>query len=487
MTATAEITDEELAKFDPQQRDIARKIATVLRDLSFAARQRVITALMDRYGHSGFDAQKVPVSSIFEEARRLKILNSAEAEALAMTVTHATPIAQLPPLDLTRRFKPAIEQSLDDNLRLHARQMASAAPVNLPERLMATVELPESVDKFLNGQHVDHDTIEKVLARVLAHPDGTPEQREAIRAGAMAVQAGRLSKWNGLIGEARIGFAQPNRTPLERARIEIMELAESPKLTLGSVKESTAHQVVEAFSDNTMIYLTASEQSQRPNIGKGFSFESASVYLIQHDWAAALSTAEDWRDEGEYRLPSDWSTFECRINGMRFLVDVMHYNDEGGRPRAGVFAKTKEGWAIISFYNFDNGVLHPRTKDNTPHSVMIENCQPIIDFIQRQLRAICIALDSDLATTEIIRAPHKLNSQREARGKLPLKDFHIVDLSRRRRLAALPDDYEHTTGTRKRWHYVRGHWRHYESHKTWIKPHFRGDIDLGVIEKEYRV
>lgn len=36
-------------------------------------------------------------------------------------------------------------------------------------------------------------------------------------------------------------------------------------------------------------------------------------------------------------------------------------------------------------------------------------------------------------------------------------------------------------------HFVRGHWRHYEVSKTWIRWHLRGDPDLGFIDKEYRL
>ena len=43
--------------------------------------------------------------------------------------------------------------------------------------------------------------------------------------------------------------------------------------------------------------------------------------------------------------------------------------------------------------------------------------------------------------------------------------------------------------TRKRWHEVRGHWRHYSRNgktwKVWIKPHERGDKNIGVLVKDY--
>ena len=41
---------------------------------------------------------------------------------------------------------------------------------------------------------------------------------------------------------------------------------------------------------------------------------------------------------------------------------------------------------------------------------------------------------------------------------------------------------------RKRQHQVRGHRRVYKSGKTvWVKPHWRGDKNLGVIKKDYEM
>jgi hypothetical protein len=48
-------------------------------------------------------------------------------------------------------------------------------------------------------------------------------------------------------------------------------------------------------------------------------------------------------------------------------------------------------------------------------------------------------------------------------------------------------DGEREPGRKKRLHFRRGHWRHYETHKTWIKWMLVGDPDLGFIEKQYRL
>lgn len=80
-------------------------------------------------------------------------------------------------------------------------------------------------------------------------------------------------------------------------------------------------------------------------------------------------------------------------------------------------------------------------------------------------------------------APRKFTLERNDCSRLHhLKDA-IVDLARRHRIAnpAEPSG----NGSRKRLHFRRGHWRHYESMKTWIRWCLAGDPDLGFIDKHY--
>lgn len=65
------------------------------------------------------------------------------------------------------------------------------------------------------------------------------------------------------------------------------------------------------------------------------------------------------------------------------------------------------------------------------------------------------------------------------------KAHHVISLANRRnRPAALGGD---GSSRRRRLHFRRGHWRHFETHKTWIKWMLVGDPDLGFVEKEYRL
>lgn len=62
-----------------------------------------------------------------------------------------------------------------------------------------------------------------------------------------------------------------------------------------------------------------------------------------------------------------------------------------------------------------------------------------------------------------------------------------VRLARRTRASAFPADHVGEERRSPRLHFVRGHWRRYANHKTWLKWFLRGDPDLGFIDKHYRL
>lgn len=108
-------------------------------------------------------------------------------------------------------------------------------------------------------------------------------------------------------------------------------------------------------------------------------------------------------------------------------------------------------------------------------------------MIVAAIRAICVALEAEVAATEVVRTPHKLNHARERRGRQPIFSYHTVNLARRSRVERLPADADHEPAWRVRLHFRRGHWRHFENHKTWIKWMLVGDPDLGFVDKHYKL
>lgn len=197
--------------------------------------------------------------------------------------------------------------------------------------------------------------------------------------------------------------------------------------------------------------------------------EAAMPFVVEHDWSAAIKHAENFED-GEYEYPYDAVVFEFCFSGHPVLLAHI----DGQR-----FSLVRLGdiWLISSLDDLDT---YARQKDEERFDL-----NDVSEVMDRQIRAVCIALDADVAIAEQIREPSN-GRDPVTREPLPPHSYHVVRLANRRRALPLTADDDHN-GTRHRLHFVRGHWRHYETRKTWIKWHLRGDPDLGFIDKHYRL
>lgn len=237
---------------------------------------------------------------------------------------------------------------------------------------------------------------------------------------------------------------------------------------LQSPKPSAWHKVREAYAASRILWGKSEADAEghlRLKIGEDYGSifaDEPQVILIEHDWARAFKGATDF-DQGEFPLPYDRCVFEFRLAGKRVVVLTFSH-------QCTVITEIGIGYWVAS----DLGDL-PEIKDLSRYGILYDN-----------IRAVCIALDAEVAVTEVVRAPHRLNIAREKQGKLPVNDYHVINLAKRSRVEALPSG-EHEAKWHPRLHFRRGHWRHYENHKTWIKWCLCGDPDLGFVDKEYRV
>lgn len=184
------------------------------------------------------------------------------------------------------------------------------------------------------------------------------------------------------------------------------------------------------------------------------------TFVVKHDWARAFEDASGLEDG--IHLPYDICAFEFRIRG-KSIIAVAGEHPDGGVKFASFIHAMGDYWYSIG------------TDDKKE--------EPIIRFIWNQIRAISIALDAEVATHEVVRASTALNEKRRRAGKTLLADFHVIDLSRRHRIANPVAGGD--SGRKVRLHFRRGHWRHYDDHKTWIKWMLVGNPDLGFIRKHY--
>lgn len=267
---------------------------------------------------------------------------------------------------------------------------------------------------------------------------------------------------------------------------EVARMVATP--TLGKVNDSCFHKVLEHWRDKDLLVpiddkgvplLTPKQLDDLSETMQEIITETG-IFLLQHDWAAAFSKAQDF-DGGAIQLPYKQTVFECMLGGNRVVVTIALADED--KPMAILHGQLLGKWSILGTYRLEHGTLAVHPDDPK------DMCTPLMELLAGQIRAVCIALEAEVAVTDIVRAPHRLNQKREAKGRLPLYDYHVVSLSHRTRYAprlAAPGDIE-AEHRHRRLHFVRGHFRHYENHKVFVRWHLRGEPDLGFIDKEYRL
>lgn len=248
---------------------------------------------------------------------------------------------------------------------------------------------------------------------------------------------------------------------------------EGKPTVLQSAQTTSLHKLLAAYDAKCVLTLDRDGEPQMvklpPSYRSLFDGEHQ-VFLVQHNWAKAFDKAEGL--EGEVPMPFDLCAFEFQISDRRMIVLCRD-------SVASIFVKLTGSpyWYASRLTPMDE--MHIETDEpGTFAGVGV--------MIAANIRAICIALDAEVAITEVIRAPHRLNHQREKQGKKPILDHHIINLTKRSRVEPLPSAGEHEARWHPRLHFRRGHWRHFSDHKTWIKWMLVGNPDLGFIDKEYR-
>lgn len=203
-------------------------------------------------------------------------------------------------------------------------------------------------------------------------------------------------------------------------------------------------------------------------------FRFAEIMVVEHDWASAFKDAS--LDDATVKLPYDVCAFEFKFSGRAVVALATQLETDIMFTPA---IQCGDYWALFGSV-FSIGCGKPSVKT----WVKVAGIDCLMEACASQIRAACIALDADVARSEAVREPYVGGHGRNTH--LPPRPYHIVSLSRRS-ARALPSTSSTETGRRVRLHFRRGHWRHFEDHKTWIKWMLVGDPDLGFVEKHYRL
>jgi hypothetical protein len=239
---------------------------------------------------------------------------------------------------------------------------------------------------------------------------------------------------------------------------------------------SVLHSLIDAWKGGRLLVKPGHESTYDPSDVLNFEFQT---FVIEHDWVAVINNhatglkAELEEDALEskinFQTPYDHCCFEFAVSGKRVCF-LSHRHDDSHNYFLSLFVQMSMGWAQFP--------LKVNSEIIQEHGMAM--------FLRKQFYAIGIMLDAAAIKTDVIRAPEKLNRARVRRCQLPLYDYHVVNLAKRTSPRMLPESVGVSERNKVRLHFRRGHWRHFDSFKTWINWMLVGDPDLGFVDKHYR-
>lgn len=226
------------------------------------------------------------------------------------------------------------------------------------------------------------------------------------------------------------------------------------------------------FAEDRTVYLSKDYYEATPKVDfEKEIFRFTEVLLIEHDWASAFKES-NLRD-ATVKLPYDVCAFEFNFSGHPVITLATQFDSDIAFCPIVLI----DGFWCVPDFAF---ALSMDDLSDSAHDIGLFG---FFDEVRNQIRAACISLDAEVAVSEVVREPfssgHGKNSHQIA------KPYHVVSLARRgpRPLPASGTE----TGRRVRLHFRRGHWRHFENHKTWIRWMLVGDPDLGFVDKHYKL
>lgn len=271
------------------------------------------------------------------------------------------------------------------------------------------------------------------------------------------------STWYDLDYKLNEGHEKP-RSPWYGGEPDLRDLVRKPKLQ--RAQESRLRELRVAAKDRLIEKIFDLEPDD-DLLSSILAIETHS-FVINHDWYAMVGNTGGFWD-GDFRTPFSNSCFEFKVHGFHLIVLVQETEKVSVQHKRSYFVQREGRWFFWNFELGKRGLLE------------------IASVVQKQIRAVCIMLDSELAVTEVVRSQHLSNEQRQPPQAAPFYDYHTVRLADRRRYLPNPDNDGSENHARKRLHFVREHDRHFATSKTRVRWHYRGDPELGWVEKHYEL
>lgn len=331
------------------------------------------------------------------------------------------------------------------------------------------LEAAEKIWKTFGG---DQSLAEQMIARTPA------ERREATAAGLRKILIRERHRIDKEHADIEQNLARLNALKPEVA--DFYTWVDSKSFILERPLSSCVHHARQAIAEKNAWLL--SQHSDLDLSDYEAVLGMSNCFVVEHDWARAFEGATDF-EAGEIRLPYEACAFDFKINSRR-VIAVITTAPDSSDPLMQIMVRGKDFWLIDDdICRHSDGHWYPIGIGRSSERNLT---QRLTEFIGAQIRAITIALDAQVAETETIRVSEKLGRSRQKTGQIAPMPYHVVSLARRGRSTALQESSEHEHG-KVRLHFRRGHWRHYENHKTWIRWMLVGNPDLGFVDKHYRL
>jgi hypothetical protein len=285
------------------------------------------------------------------------------------------------------------------------------------------------------------------IQSIYEESDLTPDERQEKAAALLVPARAEMVKLKTRIDELK-GRRESNEKLLAMLGKQIAWM-ESESPVLQANEHTRLHGLRDAIAAGE-VYIDGERSTQRETV----LAEAYGTFVVKHDWAAVVSC-----DVGdEIVLPFPICAFEFVISSVPVIV--LGAQEEGCRPVATCFVSIDGIWSFCP-----------------PEAA---NVSPALLLAWRQVVACCVSLDAEVTRFETRGAPAKLNEKRARNDRSPVLGVSVIDLNRK-----VVKGAGHGGGGRKRLHFRRGHWRHYEDHKTWIKWQLVGNPDLGFVASQY--
>lgn len=232
-------------------------------------------------------------------------------------------------------------------------------------------------------------------------------------------------------------------------------------------------------------------------------YEQSKVFMDDWEGDPKWHIHEDVVEEfakGELDIKELWENFF--MPHTNFLMSIPFHEENMARCTEACFyvmwdpTREEKEFMICAFRKFDKSVSFDGICVSTPEGIRTGHPKGTNDNANAWLKAAAmIVMDlvqrvgkETVEAHEIKRKGKRTNPFKSRRGveRLKRQGYSLIKLMREDHIRKISVAEAEGAGTQNRQHYVRGHWRTCSSGKrTFVKPHKRGNPELGRIKQEY--